>query len=119
MKKITLASLLAASVIALSGAAYAADNGSYTGPASNMVTVEAIQGLNDDTFVILKGNITQTLGDEMYVFTDSTGSINVEIDDDQWNGQNVNADNWIIIKGQVDKSGNNIEIDVDEVTMVN
>lgn len=118
MKKITLASLLAATAITFSGAAMAQDGGGYTGPSNNMVTVSEIQGLNDDTYVILKGNIKQNLGNEMYVFSDGTGSINVEIDDDDWNGQNVQADNMVIIKGQVDKNGNTIEIDVDEVTMV-
>ena len=33
--------------------------------------------MNDDAFVILRGNIKQNVGDDIYVFTDGTGSINV------------------------------------------
>lgn len=118
MKKFTLAALMAATAITFSSAAYAAQGG-YTGPATNVISVEQIQGLNDDTYVILQGNITQALGDEMYIFTDSTGSINVEIDDDDWNGQNINPNDVVIIKGEIDKNGNVVSVDVDEITMAN
>ncbi len=119
MKKFTLAALMAATAISFSAAAYAANQGGYTGPATNIITVEQIQGLNDDTFVILQGNITQALGDEMYVFSDGTGSINIEIDDDDWNGLNVGPDDLVVIKGEIDKNGNVTEIEVDEVMMAN
>ncbi len=119
MKKFTLAALMAATAISFSAAAYAANQGGYTGPATNIITVEQIQGLNDDTFVILQGNITQALGDEMYVFSDGTGSVNIEIDDDDWNGLNVGPDDLVVIKGEIDKNGNVTEIEVDEVMMAN
>lgn len=122
MKKLTLASLATASLIALSGAAIAAGNGGYTGPAANngnTLTVAEIQGLNDDAVVVLQGNITQNLGDDIYVFTDGTGTVNVEIDADDWNGQNIGPNDLVIVKGEIDKNGNVVEIDVDEVTLVN
>lgn len=119
MKKFTLAALMASTAISFSAAAYAANQGGYTGPATNIITVEQIQGLNDDTFVILQGNITQALGDEMYVFSDGTGSVNIEIDDDDWNGLNVGPDDLVVIKGEIDKNGNVTEIEVDEVMMAN
>lgn len=119
MKKFTLAALTAATAISFSAAAYAANQGGYTGPATNVISVEQIQGLNDDTYVILQGNITQALGDEMYVFSDGTGTINVEIDDDDWNGLNVGPNDLVVIRGEIDKNGNVVEVDVDEVTLAN
>ncbi len=119
MKKFTLAALMAATAISFSAAAYAANQGGYTGPATNVISVEQIQGLNDDTYVILQGNITQALGDEMYVFSDGTGTINVEIDDDDWNGLNVGPNDLVVIRGEIDKNGNVLEVDVDEVTLAN
>lgn len=119
MKKFTLAALMAATAISFSAAAYAANQGGYTGPATNVISVEQIQGLNDDTYVILQGNITQALGDEMYVFSDGTGTINVEIDDDDWNGLNVGPNDLVVIRGEIDKNGNVVEVDVDEVTLAN
>ncbi len=119
MKKFTLAALAAATAISFSAAAYAANQGGYTGPATNVISVEQIQGLNDDTYVILQGNITQALGDEMYVFSDGTGTINVEIDDDDWNGLNVGPNDLVVIRGEIDKNGNVVEVDVDEVTLAN
>lgn len=119
MKKFTLAALTAATAISFSAAAYAANQGGYTGPATNVISVEQIQGLNDDTYVILQGNITQALGDEMYVFSDGTGTINVEIDDDDWNGLNVGPNDLVVIRGEIDKDGNVLEVDVDEVTLAN
>lgn len=118
MKKMLMASLLTATAIATGSAAFAASGG-YVGPQTNTVTVGEVMGLNDDTFVILKGNITQNLGDEMYVFTDGTGSINVEIDSDDWNGQNIGPNDVVIIKGDIDKNGNVVQVDVDEVALAN
>ena len=109
MKKFTLAALMAATAISFSAAAYAANQGGYTGPATNVISVEQIQGLNDDTYVILQGNITQALGDEMYVFSDGTGTINVEIDDDDWNGLNVGPNDLVVIRGEIDKNGNVVQ----------
>lgn len=119
MKKFTLASLLMASALTFSMGAFAGNNGGYTGPATNTISVAEIQGMNDDTYVILQGNIKQSLGDDMYVFTDGTGSINIEIDEDDWNGQNVGPNDLVIVKGEIDKDGNVIEIDVDEITLAN
>lgn len=121
MKKMTLASLMAASLLTISTAAFAQNNpqGGFKGPNAEIavVSVEQAKGLNDDTMVILKGNIKQGLGNEMYLFQDSTGTINVEIDDEDWNGLNVGPDDVVIIKGEVDKGWTKIEIDVDEVSL--
>lgn len=119
MKKLTLVCALMASALVISTQAFAKhkNKGGYMTPQSEIITVEQANGLGDDTFVVLKGNITKALGDEMYVFTDSTGSINIEIDDDDWNGQNIGPEDVVIISGEVDKGLTSIEIDVDEVAL--
>ena len=55
----------------------------------NVITVEEAKNMNDDAYVILQGYITDRNGDEKYVFQDKTGSITVEIDDDDWDGVDV------------------------------
>lgn len=53
----------------------------------------------------------------MYLFSDGTGTINVEIDEGDWNGINVNPDDVILIQGEIDRDGNVVSIDVDEVSL--
>ena len=119
MKQITLVCLLIASALIFSTQAIAKKKhkGGFVAPQSQIVTVEQANGMDDDAFVMLKGNISKSLGDEMYVFTDSTGDIVVEIDDDDWNGQNISPEDVVIITGEVDKGFTSIEIDVDEISL--
>ena len=64
-----------------------------------------IRNMNDDDVVYLQGYLIQNLGDEMYVFQDDSGTINVEIDDDLM--QNAIAPDALVwIAATVDKEGN-------------
>lgn len=123
MNKIAFLSCLSAAFLALNGNVFAKDNmgGGFTGPGTDvsLITIEQAKGLNDDAMVILRGNIQKKIGDEMYLFTDSTGSINVEIDDDDWMGLNVGPNDVVEIKGEVDKGWTSIEIDVNQIQKVN
>lgn len=115
-----MAAIMAATTVAMGSAASAADMMKKGDMANNnMVTVEEAMGMNDEAMVVLKGNLKKGMGEEMYVFTDSTGSINVEIDQEYWNKSKVQAEDMVIITGEVDKSGNVVEIDVDEIMMTN
>ena len=119
MKKMLLATLAAVSCFAVSSNGYAkSNNGGFTGPSVEIVTVEQAKGMSDDTFVILQGNITKNVSKELYVFTDASGSINVEIDDDDWNGTSVGPDDLVEIRGEIDKGLTKIEIDVDQIQKV-
>ena len=115
MKKIlfiTTALLFSAS------AANAQFAGGFEGPSAvkNATTVENALQQRDDTKVILKGNIVNSLGDEKYTFKDSTGEVVVEIDDDEWNGLKVTPENTVEIFGEVDKEWNKpTKIDVDNL----
>lgn len=120
MNKKILAVLAAVSGIALQTETVAAQNqGGFTGPSVEVITVEQAKNMNDDAFVILRGSIKQNVGDDIYVFTDGTGSINVEIDEDEWNGLNVGPEDVVEIRGEVDKDWSTLEIDVDRISKVN
>ncbi len=112
MKKLAVVSALAL-VIGFSGNALA----QYTGPSAvkTMSVAEALK-LGDDAPVILTGKITKDLGGEKYLFTDQTGSVTVEIDNEDWRGVTANENDTVEIRGEVDKDLMNFEIDVDAVS---
>jgi uncharacterized protein (TIGR00156 family) len=81
------------------------------------VTAAEAMGLPDDSPVHLVGYITQSLGDERYEFRDDTGTLVVEIDDDDWDGVEVTPDVRVELSGEVDYEGRQIEIDVESVRL--
>ena len=111
MKKIFL--LVLCSLI-ISGTSFAA----FIEQAESFVTVQNAKDLKDETPVRLKGKITKNLGDDKYSFSDDTGVIIVEIDDEDWNGKDVTASDIIIIDGEVDKGFLSSEIDVNTIELV-
>lgn len=109
--------IIAISALALTVGVFGVANAQYQGAMPSPTTVADAKELKDDTLVVLVGQIDGNLGDEKYTFKDSTGSINVEIDDEDWNGVKVNPGDTIQIQGQVDKEFMEVEIDVDAVTL--
>lgn len=75
-------------------------------------TVQAvIQNGWDDQRVVLTGKLTNYLGNDKYEFTDKTGRIVVDLDDDRdWS--HISKDQTITIYGEIDRSRRGIEIDV-------
>ena len=93
----------------------------FSGPSVGLKTVKAVLNagmFSDDTPVTLTGHITNSLGDEHYQFTDSTGSITVDIDHDKWFGAQVTPQTKITIQGKIDKELNSTSIDVNHVRVV-
>ena len=88
-------------------------------PASRMaaktVTVQQAKALADDTEVVVEGRITSRIRDEHYRFEDSSGWIEVEIDDDDWNGVETTASQTLRLIGEVEKSRRSVKLDVDRV----
>lgn len=121
MKKFAMVSALAL-ILGVSGNALAQQNfgaanaGGYTGPSAAAMTVAEAKKLSDDTPVVLVGKIEKSLGGEKYLFTDNTGSVTVEIDNDDWRGLTVNDKDTVEIRGEVDKEFMNLEISVDSVS---
>lgn len=122
MKKI---SLIALSGVLMIGSAFAgfqpannAQKGGFVGGPETIVTVAQVKEMRDDTPVIIQGNILQRMGDEKYLFQDSTGSITIEIDDDDWRGLTVTPNDTVKLMGEVDAGLFNTEIDIDSVQIV-
>ena len=80
-----------------------------------VVTVKQVNEMRDDVPVIVKGKIVQRMGDEKYLFEDSTGSITIEIDDEDWRGQTITPADTVKVYGDVDRGFFKTEIDVDYV----
>jgi uncharacterized protein (TIGR00156 family) len=80
-----------------------------------IVTVKQVNEMRNDVPVTVKGKILQRMGDEKYLFEDSTGAITVEIDDDDWRGQTITPSDSVKLRGEVDRGIFKTEIDVDYV----
>lgn len=122
MKKIFCLSLFVG-VIAVSGVALAGfqptapqQPGGFKGPSAAITTVADALKAKDDTLVVLTGHIEKETAKEKYLFKDATGSIIVEIDNEDWQGQNVTPADTVVIHGEVDKEiMHSPEIDVDRI----
>lgn len=90
--------------------------GGFVGPDAATTTVEQAKSLRDDAWVVLEGNIVRKVGKELYEFRDSTGTVNVDIDDNNWGGVSITPTDKVRIEGEVDKDWNSVEIDVKKVT---
>lgn len=92
--------------------------GGFDGPRHGTTIIETIKeakDASDDTKVVLTGKIKSSLGDEDYIFADSTGEITVEIDNDKWHGRTVTTEHTVVLRGEVDKDWNSLTIDVDSL----
>ncbi|MCV9878861.1 YgiW/YdeI family stress tolerance OB fold protein [Brenneria izbisi] len=89
--------------------------GGFTDPKGSITTVEKAKGMADDSWITLSGNIEKRLGDENYLFRDSTGTMNVEIDDKRWNGQMISPSDKVEIQGELDKDFGSVELDVKQI----
>ncbi|WP_337263486.1 MULTISPECIES: YgiW/YdeI family stress tolerance OB fold protein [unclassified Serratia (in: enterobacteria)] len=128
MKKITLALLIAlcsAPVLAQQGGfldpnapqaqTHNGQQGGFAGPSATLTTADKVKSLNDNTWVMLQGNIEQRVGDDTYTFRDATGTLTVEIDKKRWNGQTITPQDKVQLEGKVDKEWNNVEVDVKNI----
>lgn len=113
--KILACAVLAGSM-AVGGQALAKNNaGGFVGPGPDKVSAAQAKDMKDDAKVMLEGNIVKHLGGENYLFQDESGTIIVEIDADEWQGQQITPEDTVQIHGEVDKDFFGIEIDVDRI----
>jgi uncharacterized protein (TIGR00156 family) len=75
---------------------------------------------DDGQRVLLRGEITGKIDDEEYMFTDGTGNIRLDIDDDLLWGQVLTQGTRVEIEGKVDKHlfGDAVDIDVERVLVL-
>jgi len=119
-KKILLACILAMPFVA---------QAQFTGPRasgvaqSNPAVVTTVAAANKaavDTPVLLEGKITRQVARERYEFVDATGTIVVEIDEDNLPKESFDQTTPLRIKGEVDRRWNQRQryIDVKSVQFV-
>ena len=92
--------------------------GGFVGPNGSNTTVESAKSMRDDAWVTLRGNIVERISDDLYLFKDATGTVNVDIDHKRWNGVTVTPQDLVEIQGEVDKDWNSVDIDVKQITKV-
>lgn len=94
----------------------------FVGPgASNApATVQSIlDSSQDDQTVTLQGTVLEKVGNEKYTFSDDTGQIRIEIDDDVFPPQRISPDMTVEIYGEVEKDFlRSPEVDVERLTIV-
>ena len=128
MNKISLFALLGILTAGAASAEFAGPNapaatatnerGGFVSGAETIVTVKQVNEMRDDVPVIVQGHILQRMGDEKYLFEDSTGSITVEIDDDDWRGQTISPSDTVKLYGEVDRGIFKTQIEVDYVQKI-
>ncbi|WP_112480188.1 YgiW/YdeI family stress tolerance OB fold protein [Vibrio variabilis] len=93
--------------------------GGFNGPIVNaQTTVAQALEAKDDAAIQIKGNITHSLGDEKYQFTDGKNTIVIEIDNDDWRGVDVTPNDTVVITGSVDKDAfEDTKIDVKRIAI--
>jgi uncharacterized protein (TIGR00156 family) len=109
----TLLLALAAGVGFGAEAAFVPNEGQQ--PAERINTVEETKALPDDTHVILQGYIVNHVRSDHYTFQDDTGSVTVEIDDEEWRGLIVSPGDRVEIRGEVDRDFLTMEIEVEYI----
>ena len=70
--------------------------------ASNQVKVAEVKHLKDETAVTLKGTLLKHLNEDHYEFSDVTGGILLDIDDDLWKASHIKAGDKVQVVGEVD-----------------
>lgn len=109
MKKISIVALVGA-VVGFNG--FAAPNNNMT----TVVSIEEVRTMPDNSPVIVRGYLVEQNGENSYSFRDSTGTINLEIEEDDWNGQTFAPTDFVEVWGEVDKNGATVsEIDVSAI----
>lgn len=118
MKKILLTSCCAVAVC-LMGISIASagkhHKGGYQNTSEPILTIVEVLELQDDTPVKVSGKIVKHQKGDKYHLQDNTGTIVVEIDSQEWNGNTITEEDEVIIYGEVDKDGDSTEIDANSV----
>ncbi|MDC9728458.1 MAG: NirD/YgiW/YdeI family stress tolerance protein [Methyloprofundus sp.] len=89
------------------------------GAVSKLTTVKAASAMSDDDKVTLEGFIVKQIKEEHYLFTDSTGEIEIEIESKYFRGLVVTPQAKIRIIGEVEKElFSSATIEVDSVQII-
>ncbi|MCQ9616370.1 NirD/YgiW/YdeI family stress tolerance protein [Paenalcaligenes niemegkensis] len=115
LKTISASLALGAASLAFVGQANAADE---TLPVATSVS-QILEDTKDDQPVTLKGSLTKLEADEKYSFSDGTGEIQVDIDENVFPASTLAPNAQVEITGEVDKGIiGKTEIDVKSVNVL-
>lgn len=128
-KAIILTTLLAVSTVSMAkgdgddrhrggyhdGKAQMQQQGFFDESAAVKTVADALKA-NDDTPVILEGQIVKQLDNDEFTFKDATGEIQIDVSKRAWNGQTITPQDTIQIRGKVDNEWNKTEVDVKQIT---
>ena len=91
----------------------------FQGPhEASLTTVATAQEAADDSWVTLTGKILRQVSSERYLFQDATGTMIIEIDQEDWRQVRVNPETVIRISGEVDRDWTTTELEVEMVELV-
>lgn len=114
MKKISLFAI-AGALVGFSALAMS-DNSNMNNNTMTVVSVQEVQGMSDNSPVVMRGYMLRQNGENSYIFQDSTGSINLEIDEEDWGDQTFMPSDFVEVWGEVDRNGASmIEVDVSAI----
>ncbi len=97
---------------------YIPQKGGYTGDTDITSVLEA-KKLGGSVYVRLKGKIASKLGKETYLFKDNTGTVKIEIDDDDWNGVKAGPKDTVIIEGEMEREQGGVFVEVEKIELAN
>jgi len=81
------------------------------------ILVSAARNLPKDSWVVLSGNITNTLpGGKYYTFRDSSGEITIEIEPKVWRGLSVEPSDRVVIGGEIEVNKGQVLIEVKTIS---
>ncbi len=89
--------------------------GGFSGSANRATTVVEALSMPDDTRTSLRGSIESRIDREHYLFRDNTGTITVEIDDDEWGGVAIAPTDVVVLYGEIDRDMFSVEFDVKQI----
>ena len=118
MKKLLLSFVICVGFAGMASAQYV-ERGGFKDPATIVNTVSELKHMQDDSYVVLEGKIEKRLGKEEYLFSDASGSITVEIDDEKWIGISANTKDKLELAGEIKRKFNTVELDVDTIRKIN
>jgi len=85
--------------------------------AGDRITVSEAKNLPKDSWVVISGNIVNTLpGGKYYTFRDSSGEITVEIEPKVWRGLSVEPSDRVVIGGEIEVSRGQVSIEVKTIS---
>lgn len=114
-----LAGLVLIAALMIPTDAYAQYTGPGAAPADSTVQ-QVLQDPQDDQDVTLRGYLLEKLSSEKYTFSDDTGQIRVEIENDDFPDPEIGPDTHIEISGEVETAFmRQPEIDVEQLKVLN